>query len=76
MMAESFHSAKCATTIVYQQVRAIAVKYKFTLATPIKKIPKEALNMILYGSKEENGRHITQLRFHRINPMPQSLKVW
>jgi excinuclease ABC subunit A len=38
---------------LYQQVRAIAVKYKFTLATPIKKIPKEALNMILYGSKEE-----------------------
>ncbi|MBA3647414.1 MAG: excinuclease ABC subunit UvrA [Chitinophagales bacterium] len=38
---------------IYQQVRAIANKYKFTLATPIKKIPKEALNMILYGSKEE-----------------------
>ena len=38
---------------LYQQVRAIAAKYKFTLATPIKKIPKEALNMILYGSKEE-----------------------
>lgn len=26
---------------VYQQVRAIAVKYKFTLATPIKKFPKK-----------------------------------
>ncbi|MBA2407070.1 MAG: excinuclease ABC subunit UvrA [Chitinophagales bacterium] len=38
---------------IYQQVRAIAVKNKFTLATPINKIPKEALNMILYGSKEE-----------------------
>ncbi|MBA2422665.1 MAG: excinuclease ABC subunit UvrA [Chitinophagales bacterium] len=38
---------------IYQQVRAIAVRNKFTLATPIKKIPKEALNMILYGSKEE-----------------------
>lgn len=38
---------------VYQQIRSIASKYKFNLATPIKKIPKEALNLILYGSKEE-----------------------
>lgn len=38
---------------LYQQVRAIAARYKFTLATPLRKIPKEALNMILYGSKEE-----------------------
>ncbi|MCY7411395.1 MAG: excinuclease ABC subunit UvrA, partial [Chitinophagales bacterium] len=38
---------------VYQQIRSIANKYKFTLATPIKKIPTEALNLILYGSKEE-----------------------
>ncbi|MFI5135582.1 MAG: excinuclease ABC subunit UvrA, partial [Chitinophagales bacterium] len=38
---------------IYQQIRSLATKYKFTLATPIKKIPKEALNLILYGSKEE-----------------------
>jgi excinuclease ABC subunit A len=38
---------------VFQQIRSIASKYKFTLATPIKKIPKEAMNLILYGSKEE-----------------------
>lgn len=38
---------------VYQQIRSLATKYKFTLATPVKKIPREALNMILYGSKEE-----------------------
>jgi excinuclease ABC subunit A len=50
---------------VYQQVRAIAVKYKFTLATPIKKIPKEALNMILYGSKEETVD--VSLNFDTIN---------
>ena len=38
---------------VFQQIRSLASKYKFTLATPIKKIPKEALNLILYGSKDE-----------------------
>ncbi len=38
---------------VYQQIRAIARKYNFNLATPIEKIPKEALNIILFGSKEE-----------------------
>lgn len=38
---------------MFQQIRAIANKYKFTLSTPIYKIPNEALNIILYGSVEE-----------------------
>jgi excinuclease ABC subunit A len=38
---------------VFQQVKAVARKYNFNLSTPIEKIPKEALNIILYGSKEE-----------------------
>jgi excinuclease ABC subunit A len=38
---------------VYQQMRSIAKKYSFNLSTPIEKIPKEALNIILFGSKEE-----------------------
>jgi len=33
----------------FKQLRAIAKKYKFTFSTPIKDIPKEALEMILYG---------------------------
>ncbi len=38
---------------MFQQIRSIANKYKFTLSTPISKIPREALNIILYGSTEE-----------------------
>ncbi|MCS6916409.1 MAG: excinuclease ABC subunit UvrA [Chitinophagales bacterium] len=38
---------------LFQQLRAIASKYRFTLAKPIKEIPKEALNLILYGSTDE-----------------------
>lgn len=38
---------------VFQQIRSIANKYKFTFSTPIAKIPKEAINIILYGSTEE-----------------------
>ena len=38
---------------VYQQIRSIAKKYGFTLSTPIKDVPKEALNIILFGSKDE-----------------------
>ncbi|MCS6991380.1 MAG: excinuclease ABC subunit UvrA [Chitinophagales bacterium] len=38
---------------VFQQLRAIAARYRFTLAKPIKEIPKEALNLILYGSTDE-----------------------
>ncbi len=33
----------------FKQLRAIAKKYKFTFSTPIKKIPKKALELILEG---------------------------
>ncbi|MDY6801034.1 MAG: excinuclease ABC subunit UvrA [Bacteroidota bacterium] len=38
--------------LIFWQLDAIATKYKFTLDTPIKDIPKTALNIILYGSEE------------------------
>ena len=37
----------------FKKIEAIAKKYKFTFKTPIKKIPKKALNAILYGSETE-----------------------
>lgn len=36
----------------FTQLRAIAKKYKFSLADPISKIPKPALDIILHGSDE------------------------
>jgi len=33
----------------FKQLRKLAKAYKFSLATPVKDIPKEALNIILYG---------------------------
>ncbi len=36
----------------FQQLRAIAKRFKFSLADPISKIPKEALDIILHGSNE------------------------
>ncbi|MBN1951055.1 MAG: excinuclease ABC subunit UvrA [Bacteroidales bacterium] len=38
--------------LIFWQLEAIGRKYGFTLDTPIKKIPEEALNIILYGSEE------------------------
>ncbi|HKL09729.1 MAG TPA: excinuclease ABC subunit UvrA [Bacteroidales bacterium] len=38
--------------LIFWQLDAIAAKYKFTLDTPIKDIPGDALNIILYGSDE------------------------
>lgn len=38
----------------FRQLRAIAKKYKFSFSTPIKKMPEEARNIILYGG----GRNI------------------
>ena len=37
---------------IFWQLEAIAEKYGFTLKTPVKDIPEEALNTILYGSDE------------------------
>ncbi len=36
----------------FKQLRAIAKKYKFSFATPVKDIPEKALNIILNGSDE------------------------
>ncbi|MEL6988465.1 MAG: excinuclease ABC subunit UvrA, partial [Bacteroidota bacterium] len=38
--------------MTFKQLRAIAKKYKFTFSTPIKKIPKEALDTILHGGND------------------------
>ncbi len=38
--------------MTFKQLRAIAKKYKFTFSTPVKEIPKEALDTILNGGNE------------------------
>jgi excinuclease ABC subunit A len=37
----------------FKQLRNIAKKYNFSFSTPVKDIPKKALDIILYGSSEE-----------------------
>ncbi len=43
---------KYRNALIFWQLEAIARKHKFTLATPIDKIPEEALDTILFGSEE------------------------
>ncbi|MBS1595428.1 MAG: excinuclease ABC subunit UvrA [Bacteroidetes bacterium] len=38
---------------IFKELNKLAKQYKFSLSSPIHSIPEEALNMILYGSKEE-----------------------
>ena len=38
---------------MFQQIRAVAKKYKFSFTTPVKAISREALNVLLNGSKDE-----------------------
>lgn len=40
------------TNMTFKQLRAIAKKYKFTFATPIKEIPEDAINAILHGGDD------------------------
>ncbi|NNC71090.1 MAG: excinuclease ABC subunit UvrA, partial [Flavobacteriaceae bacterium] len=38
---------------IFKQISLIAERYKFTLNTPIEKIPKDAMHVILYGGNEK-----------------------
>ena len=38
---------------IFKQLENIAQRFNFDLADPIKKVPKEAMNMILYGGNEK-----------------------
>jgi excinuclease ABC subunit A len=40
-------------TWTFKQLKAIAKRYKFDFDTPVKDIPKEALDIILYGGNED-----------------------
>jgi excinuclease ABC subunit A len=40
------------STWIFKQIEAIAEKYKFKITDPVKDIPEEALNAILYGTDE------------------------
>ncbi|MBN2480746.1 MAG: excinuclease ABC subunit UvrA [Bacteroidales bacterium] len=39
-------------SLIFWQLEAIASKYKFNLNTPVKDIPEDGLNVVLYGSEE------------------------
>ena len=39
-------------SLIFWQIEAIGRKYNFTINTPVKDIPEEALKIILYGSEE------------------------
>jgi len=39
-------------TLIFWQLDAIANKYKFTLNTPVRDIPEDGMNVILYGAEE------------------------
>ena len=39
-------------SLIFWQMEAIAAKYHFTLNTPIRDLPEDGLNVILYGSEE------------------------
>jgi excinuclease ABC subunit A len=38
--------------LIFWQLEAIANKYKFTLNTPVKDIPEDGMNVLLYGAEE------------------------
>ncbi len=55
---------------IMSQLKLIALRYNFPLITPIKNIPKEALDVILYGGNEnfeENSKQLGITRYHKIS---------
>jgi excinuclease ABC subunit A len=49
--------------LIFWQLEAIASKYRFTLSTPIRDIPEDGLNVILYGAEETFKLENTPLGF-------------
>jgi excinuclease ABC subunit A len=49
--------------LIFWQLEAIATKYKFSLNTPVKDIPEDGLNVILYGAEETFKLENTPLGF-------------
>jgi excinuclease ABC subunit A len=49
--------------LIFWQLEAIAAKYNFSLTTPIKDIPEDALNVVLYGAEETFKLENTPLGF-------------
>ncbi len=43
--------------LTFKQLRAIAKRYKFSFATPVKEIPEKALQIILHGGDESFGKN-------------------
>ena len=41
------------SNLMFKELRAISEKYKFTFSTPVKDIPKEAFQIILYGGEND-----------------------
>ena len=50
--------------LIFWQLEAIASKYKFTLNTPVKDIPEDGMNVILYGAEETFKLENTPLGFY------------
>jgi excinuclease ABC subunit A len=49
--------------LIFWQLEAIAAKYRFTLNTPVKDIPEDGLDVILYGAEETFKLENTPLGF-------------
>jgi excinuclease ABC subunit A len=49
--------------LIFWQLEAIASKYKFSLTIPVKDIPEEGMNVILYGAEETFKLENTPLGF-------------
>ena len=55
---------------IFKQLEAIAKRYDFKLSDPIEKIPKEALDIILYGGKDKfkvNNKTVGVAKEYRID---------
>ena len=57
---------------VFRQVQEVARKNKISLTTPVKKLNKKALNMLLYGNEEGNEMDISLEGFEKMQFDPST----
>lgn len=57
----------------FEQLKAIAKKYKFTLGTPIHDIPKDAMDIILHGGGDEIALGLAKSNFSEFSLVAEGL---
>jgi excinuclease UvrABC ATPase subunit len=76
IIASEWHGPREEGGYYWQALEAVAKHYKIDLDAPVRDIPQDKLDLILYGTGSEKSRSITATRMVAPPPGSFHLKGW